>query len=81
MVVSSTTLSYPCGEGNVQSFGASSVTTDGATWMPLSFTRRETAYDEASRGARVTTGLDVVSGTLLVGESGYRATFWFRPAD
>jgi hypothetical protein len=25
--------------------------------------------------------LDLESGTLLVGESGYRATFWFRPAD
>ena len=81
MVVSSTTLSYPCGEGNVQTFGASSVTTDGATWTPLSFTVRETAYDEASRGATVTAGLEVASGTLLVGESGYRATFWFRPAD
>ena len=81
MVVSSSTLSYPCGEGNVQSFGASSVTTDGATWMPLSFTVRETAFDVAYRGAKVTAGVDVASGTLLVGESGYRATFWFRPAD
>jgi hypothetical protein len=81
MVVLSTTLSYPCGEGNVQSFGTSSVTTDGETWMPLSFTERETAYDEASRGATVTAGLEVASGTVLVGESGYRATFWFRPAD
>jgi hypothetical protein len=81
MVVSSTTLSNPCGEGNVQSFGASSVTTDGANWMPLSFTKTETAYDAASRGATVTAGPDVASGNLLVGESGYRATFWFRPAD
>jgi hypothetical protein len=81
MVVSSTTLSYPCGEGNVQSFGASSVTTDGETWRPLPFTVRK-QYDEgAGRGATVTAGLDITSGTLLVGESAYHATFWFRPAD
>jgi hypothetical protein len=76
--VSSTTLSYPCGEGNVQSFGASSVTTDGATWVALPFTVRETA---SSRGATITAGLDLPSGSLLVGENAYRATIWFRPAD
>ena len=81
MVVSSSTLSYPCGEGHVQSFGASNVTTDGASWTPLAFTVRDTAFDVAYRGATVTAGVDLASGTLLVGESGYRATFWFRPAD
>jgi hypothetical protein len=81
MVVSSTTFSYPCGEGNVQTFGASSVTTDGATWSPLPFTVSETPFDQPGRGATVTAGLDLASGTLLVGESGYRATFWFRPAQ
>jgi hypothetical protein len=81
LVVLSTTLSYPCGEGHVQRFGAAHVTADGMTWAPLPFTLESSSGDEGSRGATVHAGLDLGSGTLLVGEEDYRATFWFRPGD
>jgi hypothetical protein len=81
MVVTRSHLSHPCGEGNVQTFGASHVSADGATWLALPFTVRETAYDESTRGATITAGIDLPSGSLLVGENAYRATIWFRPAD
>lgn len=82
LVVVSSTLSYPCGEGNVQNFGTSSSSSDGVTWTALPFTVRPPASGVGlSRGATVRSGLDIASGTLLVGESGSRATFWFRPAD
>jgi len=35
----------------------------------------------ARGGVSVNAGLDLDSGTLLVGEKDYRATFWFRPGD
>ena len=81
LVVVSTTLSYPCGEGHVQRFGASHVTADGATWTALPFTLEASPGDDGTRGATVNAGLDLGSGTLLVGEKDYRATFWFRPSD
>ena len=81
LVVVSTTLSYPCGEGHVQRFGAAHVTEDGTTWAPLPFTLESSPGDEATRGATVSAGIDLDSGTLLVGEKDYRATFWFRPSD
>jgi hypothetical protein len=81
LVVVSTTLSYPCGEGNVQRFGASNVTADGTTWAALPFTVEAGPAAEGTRGGTVTAGLDIGSGTLLVGEKDYRATFWFRAGD
>jgi hypothetical protein len=81
LVVVSTTLSYPCGEGHVQRFGAAHITSGGAAWTSLPFTLEASPGDEGTRGTTVNAGLDLDSGTLLVGEKDYRATFWFRPGD
>jgi hypothetical protein len=81
LVVASSTLSYPCGEGQVQRFGAAHITSDGAAWTALPFTLEASPGDEGTRGASVNAGLDLDFGTLLVGEKDYRATFWFRPSD
>lgn len=80
-VVVSSTLSYPCGEGHVQRFGAAHITPDGATWSALPFTLEARPGDEGTRGASVNAGLDLDFGTMLVGEKDYRATFWFRPNE
>ena len=80
-VVVSTTFSYPCGEGRVQTFGRSSISSDGARWARLPFTESSVAVDRATRGATVTSGIELETGTLLVGEKDYRAAFWWRPAD
>lgn len=79
LVVASTALSFPCGEGLVQVFGAVHVTDDGGTWLALPFGVE--VDGRSSRGTRVSAGLDLESGTLLVGEIGFRATFWFRPGE
>ncbi len=81
LVVASTTLSYPCGEGLVQRFGAVHVTDDGGAWFALPFAAATEIDDPRSRGTRVSAGLDLTSGTLLVGETQYRAVFWFRPFE
>ena len=81
LVVASTTLSYPCSEGLVQRFGSAFETFDGATWLPLPFVASVDPTDGSTRGTRVAAGIDLESGTLLVGEKDYRATFWFRPSD
>ncbi len=81
LVVVSSTLSYPCGEGHVQRFGAAHITSDGAAWWALPFTLEASPGDEGTRGASVNAGMDLESGTLLVGEKDYRATFWVRPND
>jgi hypothetical protein len=77
-VVTSTTLSYPCGEGGVQRFGRSHITTDGATWELLPFTDRELTVESNSRGTTVNAGIRIGDATLLVGESDWHATFWLR---
>ncbi|MDQ3689191.1 MAG: hypothetical protein M3406_03990, partial [Chloroflexota bacterium] len=79
LVVASTVLSYPCGEGLVQRFGTAHVSNDGGTWLALPFAAGVEIADPTTRGTQVSAGLDLESGTLLVGETGYRATFWFRP--
>jgi hypothetical protein len=77
-VVVSTVFSYPCSEGGVVRFGASSISADGATWVGLPFTASEVVGTEHSRGATVTDGLEVGDLILLVGERDHRATFWVR---
>ena len=81
LVVASTTLAYPCGEGRVERFGSAHVTSDGSTWAPLSFANSIDPADPPTRGTRIAAGVDLEAGTLLVGENNYRATFWFRPTD
>lgn len=81
LVVASTALSYPCGEGLVERFGAVHVTDDGRAWLALPFAATVDIDDPSTRGTRVSAGLDLESGTLLVGETEYRATFWFRPGE
>jgi hypothetical protein len=81
MVVASTTLLYPCGEGLVQRFGSAYETSDGDSWLPLPFVGRVDPTDGSTRGTWVAAGIDLESGTLLVGEKDYQATFWFRPSD
>lgn len=80
-VVASMTLSYPCGEGRVQHFGSAYITSDGRIWLPLPFVGDVDPADGSTRGTRVAAGLELESGTLLVGEKDYQATFWFRPTD
>jgi hypothetical protein len=81
LVVVPSSLSYPCAEGHVQSYGAAHVTADGTTWVKLPFTGPTSPGERKTRGATVSAGVDLENGTLVAGESAYRATFWFRPND
>lgn len=77
IVVSSSVLSYPCGEGGVQHFGTVRVSADARTWNALPFTGA--SLDPAvGRGTTVHGALTIDGATLLVGESNHRATFWRR---
>jgi hypothetical protein len=77
LVTVSTFLSYPCAEGNVQGYGATHITADGATWALLPFAVGA-ELDADTRGTSVSAGTDLAAGTLLVGERDYQATFWLR---
>ena len=80
LVTVSTSLSYPCSEGNVGRYGATHITADGETWAPLPFAIAAD-LDAATRGTSVAAGADLAAGTLLVGESEFQATFWLRPNE
>lgn len=80
LVVAPTTFSGPCGEGRIVRYGAAHVSADGSAWERLPFTSSTIALDGSTRGTTASAGLTTDAGIVLVGESDYRAAFWYRPS-
>ena len=73
VLVASTVLSYPCGEGGVVRFGRSSTTSDGSSWEAFPFAGPIAAD---TRGTTVNAATPIGDETLLVGERDFQAVFW-----
>ncbi len=77
LFVAATTLTYPCSEGGVVTYGTQLLSRDAVAWEPLPFPpAADLVAEPTERGSVVLAAAGDAGHLVLVGQSGGSAAFW-----